>query len=439
MIKISKLTIVLIILILLGPIFDLLTGYFLDVTGLESSYNEDVLSPGVLYRGVFLIPVFLLLAHQIKSQSRLFIYYFSLVFAAGIFFRELDGQQVEIVRDGQRFLKLMLPVFGFAGMVYIGHYFTRNKHNRHYWQIGALYGAITAFGLLTTYWLGLGLRVYRNIGFASAGLIDSQNAAGLILLISLPVALYYIYKYHNNRIILVLLIEGLWLASAFRLNTRAALVGIPITILLYHAFFFLKGRYTQTKLQSVSWVILLLLTAIIGYLIVRSWSTQNIQVIIERFGLLAEGHFRNRVPFGIERIRQFTTIEHLFGVGDSGFPTVENDIVDVYGKFGLLILLPILFFTGYFYIRLIIIFLRYKRPSTFTLLLSFSFYIIHGSLAGHALLSSPVNNLFFLIYFLGYLEIKRSQSVPIPKLIPKKPSLDPAGKKESKPSLAYDT
>lgn len=438
-IKISKLTAILVILVLLGPIFDLLTGYYLDIFGLESQYNENVLSPGVLYRGVFLIPVFLILAHLIKSPVRLIIYYFGLVFSVGILLRQFDGQQIQLVRDTQRYLKLMLPFIGFAGMVFVGQYFTRNKPSYQYWRIGALYGAITGFGILTTYWLGLSLRVYRNVNFASAGLIDSQNSAGLILLVSLPIALYYVYKFHNNHFILVLLVEGLWLASAFRLNTRAALVGIPATIIIYHAFLFIKGKYTKNTFQTFAWIMLLIMTILVGVFIIRSWASQDISRVIERFALLAEGHFRNRVPNGIVRIGQFTTIRHLFGMGDGGFPTVENDIVDIYGKFGLLTLLPVLFFIFYIYVRLFITLLRHKRLSTFVLLLSFSFYTIHGFLAGHALFSSPINNLFLLVYFISYMEIRRFQEVAVPKPHREGHSTQKAGAKKAGPPLAYDS
>ncbi len=426
MIRISKLAVILIILVLLGPIIDLLTGYVLDATGQANAANVDAITPGIIYRGIFLIPVFLLLAHLVKSPTRLILYYFGIVFFLGLLFRNSVGQDFDLVRNSQRYLKLMLPIFGFAGMLFIGQRFAKNKPVELFWRTAALYGGIAAFGLLTTDWLGLALNVYRNTNVASAGLIDSQNAASLILMVSLPIALHYVDKYQDNRVILVLAVQGLWLAAAFRLSTRAALVAIPIVIILHHIVLLIKRRYSAKGSQTVSLVALVILMAIVGFFILQNWASRDIALIAERFGRLAEGHFRNRVPIGIAKIQAFTFIEHLFGLGDRGFATTENDIVDIYGKFGLTVLIPILLFASYFFIRLLNTFLRYKRLSTFALLMSYSLYFIHSATAGHALLSSPINNLFLLIYFLSYLETSQLQPVPIPENKPSKTPLAPA-------------
>ncbi len=434
-IKISILAVALVILVLLGPLFDLGTGYYQGIYRLQGSYQEAALTPGVIYRGLFLIPAFLILMHLAKSPVRFLVYYFGAIFMIGVLIRGVNIQELDLVRDTQRFLKLMLPIFGFAGLIVIAKYFTDNKPTVHFWRTAGLYGFITAFGLITTNWLGLSLRVYRGQTIASAGLIDSHNSAALILLISLPLALYYIYKFHNNNIILVLVVEAIWLASAFQLSTRAALVGIPIIIAIYHPIVFLKGRYTKSALHAISYTVLILLTLLIGYILFQNWASQNIQFIIDRFNLLAEGHFRNRVPIGMEVISKFTVSEHLFGLGDATFITVENDIVDIYGKFGLLILLPVILFVLYFHIRLITTFLRFRQLSTLTLIFSYTLYVLHGFIAGHAFLSSPVNNLFLLIYTMSYMEIKRFET----KAAPETQRPMPVGIEKKKSTLAYDT
>jgi hypothetical protein len=310
----------------------------------------------------------------------------------------------------------MLPILGFGAFQFIGQRFANNEGVRQYWKTIALYGGITALGLLSTVYLGLGLTVYRNVDFASAGLIDSQNSAGLILIITLPLALYYIYTYKNNNLLLALLVQAVWLFSAFRLSTRAALIGVPIGIISYQLFLLLSRKYTRNSLQILMWLFVAFLSIGVGFIVFRTWMNQDISFILYKFDLLAEGSFRNRVPLGIERIAGFTVKEHLFGIGDSGFATTENDIVDVYGKFGLLTLVPILLFLGYYYARLLVVFVRRKTLLTFTLVLSFTFYIAHAAFAGHALMSSPVNNIFLLILYLSFLESTRVAVPYLPTL-----------------------
>jgi hypothetical protein len=435
-IKFSLLALFLVILVLIGPLIDIGTGYYQGIFRLQGSY-DDSLTPGVIYRGFFLIPVFLILAHMVKSPFRFLIYYFGFIFIVGSIFRGATSDDVDLVRDAQRYLKLMLPIVGFVGMLFIGKYFTNNKPTHHFWRTAGLYGFITAFGLVTSDLLGYNLRVYRGVDIASAGLIDSQNSASLILLASLPLILYYIYKYLNNRIILILLIEALWLFSAFQLSTRAALVGIPAIILIYHFVLFLKGQYTKSDIHTILYGGLLVMTIGIGYLIFRGWVAQDIEFVLGRFQLLAEGHFRNRVPTGISYIAAFSLPEHLFGLGDSTFRTVENDLVDIYGKFGLTTFLPFVLFILYMFTRLVFTFFRYKKISTVILIMSMLIYMIHGSTAGHAFLSAPVNNLFLLVYLLSYMEINRFQESTVPTL--ESAHATPSRGKQVKAPLAYDT
>jgi hypothetical protein len=205
---------------------------------------------------------------------------------------------------------------------------------------------------------------------------------------------------------------------------------------------FVKGYYTRSTFKTISWIVLVILTVVVAFFIIQDWVGRDVQYILDRFQLLADGHFRNRVPYGVVRIQDFSASEHLFGLGDKYFPTVENDFVDIYGKFGLTTLIPIFLFFGYFYSRLLVIFIRHKQHSTFALLLSMTLYMGHAVTAGHALLSSPVNNLFFLVYFLGYLEIKQFEPQKVPKVVSDKPPLRPVAAgalpATGKPPLAYD-
>ena len=50
------------------------------------------------------------------------------------------------------------------------------------------------------------------------------------------------------------------------------------------------------------------------------------------------------MPIGINYISNFNLLDHLFGVGNAQFYQTENDLVDIYGKFGIIILFLIILF-----------------------------------------------------------------------------------------------
>ena len=80
--------------------------------------------------------------------------------------------------------------------------------------------------------------------------------------------------------------------------------------------------------------------------------------------------------------------------------------MDVYGKFGLLVLIPLLLFFARYYVYVLFTFIKRKSLVAFALLLPFSFYIVHASVAGHAFTIAQTNNLMMLIYYLSFCEAK---------------------------------
>jgi hypothetical protein len=203
----------------------------------------------------------------------------------------------------------------------------------------------------------------------------------------------------------------MYLAGAFLLSSRAAIIGVVVGIALFQIYIFINRKYYLRPSRFLIYAIAITGLLVIGFLVYQSWISQDISYTLRKFNLLVAGEFRYRVPEGLQQISQFSAIEHLIGVGDAQFPLTENDLVDTYGKYGLLILLPLLMFFLFYYLKLWRVFWKHRNISTFCLLLSFTFYIGHASVAGHAFATAQVNNLMLLVYYLAYREIKAYRQI----------------------------
>ena len=415
--KINKYHLIIGLIILTGPVLDLMTGFLRLALGVTSE-----MTPGVLYRGIVLIPSFLVAIFRLRSSYfRIVVAYFFLVFFVGVGIHYVSGHEIDLVGHTQRFLKTVFPILGFGALVYLGDKYPRSQSSRFLWKVTGLYGLITAGSIVLFFVLGIGVSTYR-FGFSFKGFYASQNSMGFILVTSLIALLFYIHAYKNSNLFLFLFTDGLFLLSAFLVGTRAAILGVPSAAIGFHLFMFLRpGRRV-----NLSWIVygalILIGAVIIGFVVYRFWAQQDTSFIRRKFDLLFSGngvsygtqHFRAKVPLGIEQISHFDVQEHLFGIGDADFALTENDLVDIYGKFGLLTLVPLLLFFARYYAGVLSIFLKKRSPTAFALLLPLSFYILHASLAGHALTIAQSNNLAMLLYYLSYQEItlsRRKQSL----------------------------
>ena len=407
--RIKKYTLALMFVALAGPLLDLLTGYSLLILNISS-----LLTPGVIYRGFVLVPVFVLLTFHTRTHIRLVVFYFAFVFFLAIGVHYVLGYEVNIGQGVQRYLKMLLPILGLGALLFLHNKYPKSRSEQVVWGIGGAYGLVVALSIVGFFLTGSGLQTYRLVRYSSAAVFDDQNAVGIVLVLSLPMLLYYLYRFKHVSMIVLLTVEGLWLFSAFLLATRMAIIGVPTTILLFHLFIFFNRRHNRNIQQALYKFILLAGILLIGILIYQFWAQQDVQRIFYKFELLSRGEFRRRVPDGIAIISQFSVLEHLFGIGDAAFALTENDLVDIYGKFGLAVLIPLLLFYLSFYSGVLLAFLKKRSLATFVLLICFTFYIFHAVVAGHALANAQVNNLFIFSYFLAYKEIVADRSsVPL--------------------------
>jgi hypothetical protein len=199
-----------------------------------------------------------------------------------------------------------------------------------------------------------------------------------------------------------IVIDILYIFCAFLVGTRALILGVPFAAVMVHFFVIIRPKKELKFLWFIYGLLLFLIILIILNYIYNYWMLQDVNYQLKKFQYLIEGNFRSRVPAGLDHIKNFTFIQHLFGVGDLNFKLTENDLIDIYGKFGLLTLSFSLTFFFYFYFKVLVKFFRNKSFQGFVLTCSMTFYLVHGSLAGHMFTTAQTNNLMMLIYYLSY-------------------------------------
>ena len=398
--KLQKSTLILFFVVLIGPILDLLIGYFQRVLG-----SSSIWTPGVVYRGFILIPIFTFMTFQVKSYLKPIILYFLAIFIISNAIYVLLNYPINLVSGMQRFLKLIFPFLGIGAMIYLTKKYPNKSGIKVLWKTGTGYGIIIAVSVIFLFVTGQGLATYRSAVTSSKGFF-AQNSAGLSLAVSFPLTLFYIFRYKNNNPLYIFLTTGLYLGSAFLLSTRAALLTMPFTLAVFQLYITFHPRYNRNIIQTINRFIIFLGIVIVGAILFWVWYRQDISFILYKFRLLFQGEFRREVPNGILIISKFTPLQHLIGIGDAQFPLTENDLIDTYGKFGLLTLLPLLGLISTYYFRILFMFIKRNTLSSLVLSLCLTYYVIHASFAGHAFIDALTNNLMILVYYLIYLEIK---------------------------------
>ncbi len=393
-------------MILVTPLFDLATGYYQMVDG-----GSSLITPTIIYRGVILTTIFFWLTFLTRSPLKIFIIYLLTIFALSTGINLLSGNEVNLIGGLQRFLKLIYPLIGLGALIYFSDQFSPQMLKKTLWSIGGGYGLVICGSIIITYLTGTGLSAYTNTNaFSNAAYFDSQNGLSIVLGTSLLMMLYYIHTYINRlKMVLLLAVDCIWLLSAFLLSTRTAIIITPVFISLFHIHI-MFDRSNLSLRNFIGRIALIGIVIVIGYQIFHFWQSQNVYYHLQKFEQLSEIDFRRKVPIGLEQIYEYNILEHFFGAGEAHFMLTETDFLDIYGKFGLLTLLPLLVFFGSYTIRLLLNYLARRNLVDYVLVLCFGMYGAHGAFAGHAFANAIVNNLFFVIYFLAHLELNVAPS-----------------------------
>jgi len=394
-VRIKKFHLAITLIVLVGPILDLLTGYYQLVLGYDMS-----LSPGVVYRGLILTPILYFMALRANDSSiSSILHYLLAAFVLGMAVHILAGREVASIDHTQRFSKILFPIMGFGALIYLGRRYPSNQNVCFLWKTAGLYGLFTAGSIVILFLIGQGVRTYR-LGFSFKGFYGSQNALAFVFVASLSSLLYYCYAYRRSNLFLIAAFELIFLFAAFLVGTRAAIIGVSATIIAFGSFVIFKLALGKRCALSRYGTIILIMAMVLGISVYVYWQQKDVGYILGKFQLLLAGEFRRKVPEGLRMLSEFNLIEHAFGVGDKEFPLTENDLVDIYGKYGLLVLGPIFVFYISYLVRSIRTLVETRSLASFALVISLGFYIAHASLAGHAMAVAQTNNLMMVLLYL---------------------------------------
>lgn len=204
--------------------------------------------------------------------------------------------------------------------------------------------------------------------------------------------MYYINRYLAGNIILEAADDGIYLLSAILLSTRAVIIGVLSVIILQNLYqLFWERRFFTIRRFAVR-VLLALILFFTGTGIYNFWIQQDIKYTLDKFNQFAELDFRRRVPGGLVEISRFSILEHLVGAGENRFALTENDLVDIYGKFGILAISSLVIINLFFLMSDLRKVVVHRNQRSVVLAFCLIIYRGHAAVAGHALLTAPVNN-----------------------------------------------
>jgi len=389
------------ILILIGPVIDQLNGLFII-----GANEVSKITPGLVIRGFFVIPILSFYTFKAKNNLKFLILWLISILFIEILFHAILFGDVNIIVSVSKILKLVMLFLGLSMLIYLIEEKKIGISEKYLWQLILFYGILVAGSIVVVSLMGKGFTTYTWQSFSSKGLFQGQNDTSVVLIITVICSLYYVITYTKTyQYLKLFFVSSVFSLASIYLSTRAALIGVNLAQVLFYLHFLLLDKHIGTKKNIFLKIILVSIAAVIIYNIIQFWLSQNVQYTINKlYALFETGNLsRNRVPEGISQILNFNIIEQLFGVGFKKFALTENDIVDLYGMFGLMILIPFLIVILKYY--LVILKKTLTNPKNLKMVvifIAFSAYLLHGSIAGHVFMSASANNVFFILLFLIY-------------------------------------
>jgi len=263
------------------------------------------------------------------------------------------------------------------------------------------WGGLVGSSLVGFKLFGVGNGTYGSYASAFKGLFIAQNDVGLGLVISVCIAAYQFSKAPKiSRLCVFLLIE----AGMFVLGTRVASLGaifIPALIFLVTRP---RGvRMSSGVIKAGVGVFLLLITVVLAYQVSTTVTSENYQE--NKFSELSQGKF-TRVHLmngALMAVKKRGTRAMLIGEGADEYQRrvaeamhlarrrrkAEINWLDFYGSYGIIFTIGIYLFYLVALRRSLTVKLVDSPKFAWIAGLSVGVYILHGTLAGHAM-SSPI-------------------------------------------------
>lgn len=268
----------------------------------------------------------------------------------------------------------------------------------------------------------LGFDSYEYSKLGTVGWFNSTNEIGGILSILLPCGLVYLFKTKNIKIIISIIIIGLY--TYFSLGTKVPILSIFVIIFI----FLIKCIYEIIKLKKYKLLGIIsstfILLIILGFFLIPKTSFyKNIVIHLEFLNVdeitdLASPNIIDKFIFS-DRISYYTrtkinyknapAVEKIFGIGYSEIyfedinliKTIEMDYFDIFFRHGIVGF--ILFFIPFIYV-LKTIFIKLKDikkmdNELLALLISIILILVLSLFSGHILVAPSVS-IFVIIILL---------------------------------------
>lgn len=259
--------------------------------------------------------------------------------------------------------------------------------------------------------LGLGLKTYEAGRFGYKGLFTIQNGITSMLLMIVPLNIYFLFKKRKIKYILSFF---LGIFALLLIGTKAGLGGALLLIIMAYLFYLTKAKLTKLKVVISSFSMAFIV--FIGYLNIStlkllinntknsfySWGENNVISYI----LSNRDLHLNWIKTYIYRYYEDNPLMY-FGIGFSkansileqnGFHIIEMDFHAILYYSGIWILSIIIFIIGLrFLYSIILVFKNNFSIESIILLISLSAGIIHAYTGGHVIFEALTMLYFSLV------------------------------------------
>ena len=402
--KLLKTDIILFFLLVFVVFVDILNGIYFYL------FNSNLLIAS-LYRGsiVAISSLFVFFSNRVLKISfhiLFIIFFWVLLLAFWWIFSDIN-----LLSEMNSFLRITYALWLFSLLIYFSPAIERRK------VLGfiELYLGIVSTAIYFSFVTKIGISTHSGYTFGTSSFFIAANTLGISVLSLLAILLF---RDLTKKKFVFYLIIGV---SLFLIGSLTAIVGVILlfTIRLIAYLFFQKStnlsQLIRKNLISILFFIGLIQLVYIVYDFLSEFYFYNRKVAL----YLEQGPRAELTNVAHEYLVERPLYENLFGEGKSSFlknyasqfsegykakdeSSVENDIYDFIGAYGIVFFILLCSWYFKYYITAIKIFLAKKDLTSTGLCLSFTLLFGHSFVAGHVLGTPMALNSLAILCFLTY-------------------------------------
>ncbi len=387
-------------------VIDLLNGFITFFIGLDFSI-------GVLYRGLIFfcaLPVFIL------QKDKFWKIYIAIITGLWVLSSVIwaGSGMLQLTKEVMIFIKMIYPFMILPLLFYI---VKKYKIDIEYVIICSVtYSAIAGASIIFSLISGLGIEFSASkYSFGAKSFFVAQNDIGLSMLIGYTLSLYLFFKKFTFRYFFSTLMI---MAGLIGLSTRTGIMGaLGVFLFLMFAIMFYGKRSMKigyfTKVVIFSFFVVALAIGTVKVIQLVS----EYEYMLTKFQALTYEHPRqNLTQAAYNRIEGRHWIYNVFGEGMTHFKLevgnrligafdvseqgqpVEVDYLDLMGNYGLIMALIILMFPILLFFKILYRFILNRNFQDLIFLICISLFLVHSTLAGHAIISPLVATNMVVVY-----------------------------------------